>query len=173
MWAINDMFGTGTRGFAIITTLISSGTYAVVFGLLHPPSRQTIAALLMRFTVPEFLQRWVHEALEAFRKILNLNLKAENAPNGSESGNGDVTRDHGDEQDVEDSDDIAVIARTSTKSSKGKRKEGRTEEEVQNASQQSLATGKTSLITRFRGNKSKEPDHELGEIHDGGATLDG
>lgn len=36
MWAINDMFGTGTRGFAIITTVITTCTYAVVFWLLHP-----------------------------------------------------------------------------------------------------------------------------------------
>jgi hypothetical protein len=36
MWAINDMFGTGTYGFAVITTIIAAGTYAVVFWLLHP-----------------------------------------------------------------------------------------------------------------------------------------
>ncbi|KAE9366522.1 hypothetical protein N431DRAFT_471572 [Stipitochalara longipes BDJ] len=33
MWAINDMFGTGTRGFAIITTIIAVGTYAVVLSI--------------------------------------------------------------------------------------------------------------------------------------------
>jgi hypothetical protein len=35
MWAINNMFGIGTRGFVIITTIITVGTYAVVFWLLN------------------------------------------------------------------------------------------------------------------------------------------
>jgi len=29
------MFGTGTRGFAVITAVIAAGTYAIVFWLLH------------------------------------------------------------------------------------------------------------------------------------------
>jgi hypothetical protein len=52
MWAINGMFGTGTRGFAIITSVIACGTYAVVFGLLHPPARnRALEALKVYFPV--------------------------------------------------------------------------------------------------------------------------
>ncbi|KAH8777269.1 hypothetical protein BGZ57DRAFT_351768 [Hyaloscypha finlandica] len=40
LWAINDMFGTGTRGFAIITVVLAVGTYAAVFGLLHPTTQK-------------------------------------------------------------------------------------------------------------------------------------
>jgi hypothetical protein len=40
MWAINDMFGTGTRGFAIITVVLALGTYVAVFGLLHPTTQK-------------------------------------------------------------------------------------------------------------------------------------
>jgi hypothetical protein len=36
MWAIGDTFGAGTHGFVIITTIITVGTYAAVFSLLHP-----------------------------------------------------------------------------------------------------------------------------------------
>lgn len=42
MWAINDMFGTGTRGFAIITVILSVSTYVVVFGLLHQSNQQQV-----------------------------------------------------------------------------------------------------------------------------------
>jgi hypothetical protein len=52
MWAINDMFGGGPKGFTIITTLISTGTYAVVFGLLHLPSREKITDLLKKIPIP-------------------------------------------------------------------------------------------------------------------------
>jgi hypothetical protein len=40
LWAINDMFGTGTRGFAIITAVLAVGTYIAVFGLLHPTTQK-------------------------------------------------------------------------------------------------------------------------------------
>jgi hypothetical protein len=34
------MFGTGTRGFAIITVVLAIGTYVEVFGLLHPTTQK-------------------------------------------------------------------------------------------------------------------------------------
>jgi hypothetical protein len=40
LWAINDMFGTGTRGFAIITVVLAFGTYIAVFSLLHPTTQK-------------------------------------------------------------------------------------------------------------------------------------
>lgn len=43
LWAVNDMFGTGTRGFAIITAVMGLGTYAAVFLLIHPPDLFAIA----------------------------------------------------------------------------------------------------------------------------------
>ena len=58
MWAINNMFGTGTRGFVIITSLIALGTYAVVFGLLHPPSRQSLVALMRALPASAFFHNW-------------------------------------------------------------------------------------------------------------------
>jgi hypothetical protein len=58
MWAINNMFGTGTRGFVIITSLIAFGTYAVVFGLLHPPSRQSLVAFMRALPASAFFHNW-------------------------------------------------------------------------------------------------------------------
>jgi len=34
------MFGTGTRGFAVITIVLAVGTYVAVFGLLHPTTQK-------------------------------------------------------------------------------------------------------------------------------------
>jgi hypothetical protein len=34
------MFGTGTRGFAIVTIVLAIGTYVAVFGLLHPTQQK-------------------------------------------------------------------------------------------------------------------------------------
>jgi hypothetical protein len=51
MWAINDMFGTGTRGYAIITVVISLGTYIVTIGLLL--RRKLITELIFETRHPE------------------------------------------------------------------------------------------------------------------------
>jgi hypothetical protein len=48
MWVINDMFGTGTTGFAIITTVLGLLTYGVVFGLLHSISNNKLVTALKR-----------------------------------------------------------------------------------------------------------------------------
>src|SRR4051812_19848036 len=39
MYDINDMFGTGIQGYSIITAVIFLGTYAIVFGIIHPSIR--------------------------------------------------------------------------------------------------------------------------------------
>ena len=39
MYAINNMFDTGIRGYAISATIISLGTYAVVFSLTYPSKK--------------------------------------------------------------------------------------------------------------------------------------
>jgi hypothetical protein len=52
------MFGTGTKGFAIITTLLAVGTYVVVFSLLHQTTqRQAVESMkqIFRFLWPNFL----------------------------------------------------------------------------------------------------------------------
>jgi hypothetical protein len=42
MWVVNNMFGTGGKGFAIITAVIPITTYALVFNLLHPTTKKAI-----------------------------------------------------------------------------------------------------------------------------------
>ena len=73
------MFGTGTRGFVIITSFISSGTYVVVFGLLHPPSRQTLAAFLKKVSIPDVNQKWIGSWQQVLRKILQPEVEVKNA----------------------------------------------------------------------------------------------
>jgi hypothetical protein len=58
MWAINDMFGTGTTGFTVITTVLAVGTYVVVFSLLHQNTqRQAVESMKQAFRLlwPNFL----------------------------------------------------------------------------------------------------------------------
>jgi hypothetical protein len=58
MWAINDMFGTGTLGFAIITTILTVGTYVVDFTLLHQSAqKQAIEAVKSVFRLTIFEKR--------------------------------------------------------------------------------------------------------------------
>ncbi|PMD34211.1 hypothetical protein L207DRAFT_588810 [Hyaloscypha variabilis F] len=42
MWVVNNMFGTGGKGFAIITAVIPITTYALVFNLLHPTTKKAL-----------------------------------------------------------------------------------------------------------------------------------
>jgi hypothetical protein len=61
------MFGTGTRGFAIITVVLVLGTYVAVFGLLHPTTQK--------------------DAIEDIKKILSFRWITRKIKQGSHDGN--------------------------------------------------------------------------------------
>jgi len=56
------MFGTETKGFAIITAVVAISTYAVVFGLLHPLRRKDAKV-------------WIQEIVGSVRGAINGNKK--------------------------------------------------------------------------------------------------
>jgi len=137
------MFGTGTRGFAIITILISSGTYAVVFGLLHQEYQRTVSS---------FLYKCTQLALRAPREIFKPKLIAKKFQQGVGTKQGIPGQEICERQNIAADDIIEPIARNSSQSTKGKRKEPLAEEVVAEASQQSLAKGRPSVIDRFQVN---------------------
>jgi hypothetical protein len=57
LWVVNNMFGTGGRGLAIITVVIPVITYAVVFNLLHTSTKKEIEEGIKKaiFTWPRIL----------------------------------------------------------------------------------------------------------------------
>lgn len=54
------MFGTGTRGFAVITIVLSLGTYVAVFSLLHPTTQKDAIKALKK----GLSSRWVPRKIE-------------------------------------------------------------------------------------------------------------
>ncbi|KAH6677159.1 hypothetical protein B0J14DRAFT_651052 [Halenospora varia] len=73
MWAVNNMFGTGTRGFAMITTIVATVTYVVVFRLLHPTALRkyimsTYGKVKHRFSKSENKQSSVKKSTGEERK---------------------------------------------------------------------------------------------------------
>ena len=61
------MFGTGTLGFTIITTVLSLLTYAIVFGLLHSRGNNKLVVAL-------------NKGGHAFQKALSVGTKNNSAP---------------------------------------------------------------------------------------------
>jgi hypothetical protein len=153
MWAINNMFGTGTRRFAIITSLISCGTYAVVFGLLHPPSRKSVGDFLGKVPVLASLRNLTRDALSALQisplSTLFQKLDRKDFPSGTaETAQG------------------GKKGKETAATSKWSEKWKITAAEVTDPSQRLLAKGKASIINQLRRTKPRGQDHELGEVHE-------
>lgn len=150
MWAINSMFGTGTRGFAIITTVISCGTYAVVFGLLQQPPYQFPAALSSKALLLAPLSKWSQDILNSLKRTIqgnSQNGKPRTAPNAKKGKK--IEKDQGHSPNIH----MAMAS-----ASKGKGKETTTDEEVPDSGPQVAAKGTSSIINRFR--RAKGPEHE-------------
>ncbi|KAN0101488.1 hypothetical protein V8E51_011998 [Hyaloscypha variabilis] len=143
MWAINNMFGTGTRGFAIITSLIAFSTYAVVFGLLHPPSRQSFATLLMNISDPATLRSWTYRAFKVANK---------SPPPAATTPEAGKARE---DAEIEEHEMTPAVVHDTII---GKGKETSKSEELPEAGQKTPAKG---FMARFRGSKARDNDDGL------------
>ena len=164
MWAINNMFGTGTRGFAIITTTVSCGTYAIVITLLHAPPLPVILTSLKKHLLWETLHKWIEKALNLVGSILKQRPMLGSSQKGSQVETAGADPGAQQSEATAKAEGATPIVRTAAASATMKEKEKRTEEEVLNASRESLAKGGTSLVTIFR---RKKPLEQVGDMEKG------
>jgi hypothetical protein len=164
------MFGTGIRGFAIITAAISCGTYAIVCVLLHGSLICAVMAQTVRFLLFWQLPR-LWNAFKAPTEIIHSKLTARSSRQSPQLATADVAPGEAERMGTAENETTVPITRTATSPGKGQEKENSTEEEVTAASEQSLAKEKTSLITRFRRNNARGPDRGLSEMEEGAGVL--
>ena len=142
------MFGTGTRGFAIITTSISCGTYAIVFGLLHAPSR------LSTFDLLKLLRRalWPHKKPGTTLGI-HAQLEVMKRPKRLDFGVKPTWRD---EKNHQTAQSVEIAA-------EGTGKERVIDEDKSHAVQDPQTTAKSSVLARLRKEKPHTGDYEQGK----------
>jgi hypothetical protein len=129
------MFGTRTRGFAIITTLISCRTYAIAFGLLHPPSHQFTTAFLSKTLLLASLRKGNQDVLNSLKGTIQGNFRNRIPSTAPKAEKGEkIEKDEGDSLSIH-------MATASAR--KGKGKETATEKEVPDSGLQARVVAST------------------------------